>query len=105
VTIPVKCENCGKLFATSETGLKKRAATKGIDELYFDCPHCKETFLVLRTNGMIRCLQKKQTALEDKVKAENRTLNMAEYNEWVCRQKNIKIQMDKLNGKVINSAK
>lgn len=105
MAMEVKCETCGEKFTTEQTKLKGRTLADGIIEQFFDCPHCKTIYPVIKTNGMIRCLQKKQEKLEQRVKADGRPMNIKEHTEWVYRQRVIKAKLDELNGKVKADAK
>lgn len=94
----VNCDTCHKQFDAKE--LKTRLLDKGVVEHFFDCPHCLTIYPVMKTDGQIRAMQKKQTALEEKVKYAGRPMNVKELAEWTFRQRRIKEMLDRLNGKV-----
>ena len=100
MALKVNCEACGKQFTTDETKMKTRALAGGIVEHFFDCPHCLTVFPVMKTNGQIRGLQKKQQQLEYGIKMTGRSMNASELYVWTMRQRKIKKLMDELNGKV-----
>ena len=62
----VTCDGCGKDFDNSKIRKKKLGA--GVEQLYFDCPHCGRRYLICKTNGETRALQKQISKQRAKVK-------------------------------------
>lgn len=96
--VDTKCEKCNTNFVVTNDGLKMRSKAGGIQELYFECPACKEVYPIIKTNAVIRKLQAQQHKLEDKMSKGSATLKQT--IEWTTKQRRIKELLDALNGKV-----
>ena len=59
----VYCDECGHEFDFSSIKIKSKWIDRGIEKKYYNCPKCKNEFIIVITNPEIRKLMKQYKAL------------------------------------------
>jgi NAD-dependent SIR2 family protein deacetylase len=53
--VNAKCDKCKKIFTINE--LKTEAMGRGIEKVFFVCPHCEHEYVAFYTDNKIRLMQ------------------------------------------------
>lgn len=98
----VICDNCKREFETSRDMLKERYLGAMITEIYYICPKCEKKYLVCLQNIKTRELKRRIDKLKEAIryKQYNNYKVIPEVIEVDKLVKELKKEMDKLNGKL-----
>lgn len=68
----VYCDECGHEFDFSSIKIKSKWLNKDIQKKYYNCPKCKNEFIIVITNPEIRKLMKQYKALRIEYDSRNK---------------------------------
>ena len=80
----IYCDQCHK---DTDTIVKKEWHSRGIQEYYFKCMHCKYKYTISVTNKRARTLQKKMQKLNMRYSNDNKTKTQQELDTIMTRLK------------------
>lgn len=91
--VKVICDKCKKEFKLRKNDIKTQSFL-GIDEEYYNCPRCKEKYVVVVTNIKTKILRKEIDVLRS-----YKNKNKEQYELIENKLKEYKKEMDRLNNR------
>lgn len=91
---------CNKCLASFEAKLEEKKLGKGIDEIYFICPHCAEYHVASITDAECRRRQREIKRLYEGITAE---IGSKEYEKSMKFVEQKKLELEPLMERVKNS--
>lgn len=92
----VVCDKCKKQFVIVKNLIKENCIGALITELYFNCPKCNEKFLICLQNNKCRRIQRE---IEEQRQLLENEWNITTNEKLIKKNKELKKEMDRINGK------